>query len=281
MKKEEYKKFINDFNRALNDKNFLNSLVKSKWFKDPKRKKEFLNYISNPKRRKEELLGLLEDAMIKTKNIKPAQTKGQKKLFQYLQDLHQNENFIKDLSALKSRMGLGLNLSKKEKDISYKKFKEKSIEFAEKYGVDFTHQLFSFAPYKDFAFQGDVCLITDNDEKKQSPSQDLTKKCRNKAYPISINLHKLTTKEDLLDFIEKRWFKIEVLLNSYRKDINPRIRKRNNTKRDEIVWKNKNKKPEEIIKLLSKNGINQGLIDNDIYKIISIMKKRREKNPEI
>jgi hypothetical protein len=128
------------------------------------------------------------------------------------------------------------------------------------------------------------------------------------CYPIAIALHKFSTKRDLLGYIEKNWKSIEGELIDYRKkQYIPRLEKQIDVKRFkkvdwqirkrflkslftkpyigrikrmdgeivDFIWENRNLGSKEIKKRLDDKFPKNGLIYNEILKIKSLEKKRR------
>ena len=136
-------------------------------------------------------------------------TQGNKKFILYLDDLRKNKNFVELIQKLKTEK-------------NYKKKRKLYVELAEKYGIDSDLLFYIFNrlyPNKEDIDWGeliDVCQIEDNDdaisykEEHQLPiKKDLIRLMNMLAYPISIKIHRLASKRDVLDFIEKRWDYIE------------------------------------------------------------------------
>ena len=209
------------------------------------------------------------------------QTQGNRKLKQYLEDLSENKSF--------------LSLYKQITYKSDKKRQKELLEYAaEQYGVDF--DLFQTVTRKieeDELIWGDrpdVCEIADdyddvfNPEFHYfSPKQSQVKQLHIRSHPLSINIHKLASKRDVLDFIEKRWDIIENYLESYRKKT--RIRTRENKKINNFIWNawehSHTMNIREIKNALDKQFPDNKLVYFEIYKIISLEKRRRYKNAEI
>jgi len=279
MKKEDYREII-EYYRKLNDSRAIKS-----WIKNNKISKDMADSLSKQGTRNIILYQALLYAIAKEKGLKSISTKGKIKMNRHIQRLLRNEIFVCEITKLKKLAYREEDIGRKENAIALRKMKKLSIKIAEKYGLSFPQQLICLHLGEKFTriIPLNTCEIRDRakETKELSPIKRFIDATEIKAYPISINIHKLASKRDVMDFINKRWFEIETNLNFYRRDINPRIRKKINTERDELVWKNKNLKPEKIIKLLSDKNIKQGLIYNDIYKILSLERKNRSRNPEI
>lgn len=206
-------------------------------------------------------------------------TQGNKKFSQYLNDLRKNENFIELIQKLKTEK-------------NHKKRRKFSIELAEKYGID-SDLLFDiwYRLYPDKKNIGwgelvDVCQIEDSydvisyeEEHQQLPiKKDLIRLMDMLAYPVSIKIHRLASKRDVLDFIEKRWDYIEKNFFELYREKKLRIRKRKNQKIYDFIWDNRDKDKKTIKKLLDKKYPDYNIDYFEIYKIIQLEKKRRSKD---
>lgn len=163
------------------------------------------------------------------------------------------------------------------------------FELAETYGLDFdTYQGIAISDLitkKDLTLNSiDFCTITDNYDEyfnevfPPTPFEFNTiKQAHIKAYPVSIDINKFATKNDVLDFLEKRWDEIEDYLQEYRgKKL--RIRRRKlDRKITDFIWEHKNLTGKEIKKELDKEFPNNGLAYHEIGKIKSIENQRRFK----
>jgi hypothetical protein len=207
------------------------------------------------------------------------ETQGNKKFSQYLNDLRKNENFIELIQKLKTEK-------------NHKKKRKLSIKLAEKYGID-SDLLFyiqdKLYPNKEDIDWGefiDVCQIEDSDdvisyeeEHQQLPiKKDLIRLMDMLAYPVSIRIHRLASKRDVLDFIEKRWDYIEKNYLELYRGKNPRIRRRKNQKMYDFIWDNRNKDKKTIKKLLDEKYPDYNIDYFEIYKIIQLERKRRSKD---
>jgi hypothetical protein len=210
------------------------------------------------------------------------QTQGNRKLKQYLEELRRNKHFIADLKSLR-------NPKIKDKIKIYHRI-------AEKYGIDMDTliSLYGLQENEEMIWgdASDLCVILDNCDNfedvdaiednycyprnTKTPSQDMFIR----AYPVSINLHKLASKRDVLDFIEKNWDLIESYFELSRNKKH-RIRSRKNLNRDNFIWENRNVGANEIKRLLDEKFPENGLVYFDIHKIISNERKRRQKKIDI
>jgi hypothetical protein len=212
------------------------------------------------------------------------QTQGNKKWKQYLEELRRNKNFIADIKRMN-------DLSKKNKR---KKCNELILKISERYGVDREELFFNLIPLISsneemiWGDRPDLCVILNNcdyftDLEETEDDYCYPRKTRTideamfiRAYPISINIHRLASKRDVLDFIEKKWKFIECDLDAVRNG-KIRIRARKNPERDNFIWENRNLKIKEIKKLLDEKFPKNGLVYFNIYKIINDEQRRRNK----
>jgi hypothetical protein len=233
----------------------------------------------------------------------------------YLEDLKRNKYFCKELNKyIKAKDKLDAQHPRKEDIIDFlideyiklgkitrkalKKYKDgKDIEIikklSQKYSLD--GELFSYITFpiltKNLLSESpnaeiDVCCLVDNYDKNFDKHEahpefplilDPLQQIHFRAYPVSIDINRLATKRDILDYIEKKWPDIKAGLSNYReKDV--RIRKRKyDQKILDFIWENKNLKLSELKKNLDKHFHND-LVYYEIQKIISLEKvRRREK----
>lgn len=209
-------------------------------------------------------------------------TKGNLKLKQYLEDLTKNHAFV--------------SLCKKiEFESLPAKRKKLMLYMADKYGIDW--EMFEnirdiMEGYSDEIIWGDrpdVCEISDRideieyeKEHKIPIEKDMLRYPNYLSYPVSINLHKLASKKDVIDFIEKRWEFIEPYLDRTKL----RIRKRKNQELINFIfnfWNNESIKFDikDLKKKLDEKFSDNNLAYYEIYKIISIEKRRRFKDLKI
>ncbi len=211
-------------------------------------------------------------------------TQGSKKLKQYIEDLCNNKNFI----SLYDQIIDNPNSKKQNELLKY---------VAKEYGID--RGLFEVIRMK-IEFNNllwgdveDVCEIVDNylnvvdyeDEQGLIPiERDIGRYMHLVSFPISIEIHELASKRDVLDFVEKRWSMIENYLEIHRRKNKTRIRKRKNKKLYDFIWEKKSSNNINIKEL--KKKIDEKFPDNnlayyEIYKIIDLEKKRRYKDLSI
>ncbi len=130
---------------------------------------------------------------------------------------------------------------------------------------DYDETIYPLSP--DFPFPAPLPIEMDRDRQSHI-----------RAFPVSINIHKLATKRDVLDFVEKRWPFIESYLDTYRNGQKIRFRMRKHPREiTDFIWENRNFSAKEIKKELDKVHPKNGLVYYEIGKIISIEKRRRSK----
>jgi hypothetical protein len=98
-------------------------------------------------------------------------------------------------------------------------------------------------------------------------------------FPAGIFIHKLASKRDTLDFIEKRWREIELILSRHRPN-KVRIRSRKHPAIYDFIWKHRDLKTGEIKKQI--NAMVRGssippFADYEIRNIITQEKNRRKR----
>jgi len=92
------------------------------------------------------------------------------------------------------------------------------------------------------------------------------------VYPINLKIHRFASKNDILDFIEKKW----------RENIGPHLYEKRITQRQlqrevvDFIWKHKDKKAKAIVPLLEKKYPKKKLAYFQINKILSEERKRRK-----
>lgn len=241
-------------------------------------------------------------------------TQGSIKLRQYVDDLLRNKHFLSTIKELKAEYGkksdrnLAYNELKKILD-KYKKIDAESKKWiinhdrklsklskkvAEEYGLDMEllrPVMLSLSNLEegDFKesllydlFNTDFCIAVDNNDSYFFSSMpkvlDTRRENHIKAFPVSIDLHRFTTKRDLLDFVEKRWPWIESMLGPYRKNKNIKFRKRKiDRKIVDFVWNNKEMPPLILKEAVDKAFPRNGLVYFEFYKIIYQERNRRNK----
>jgi hypothetical protein len=183
-------------------------------------------------------------------------TKQKKRLYEekmktHIGDLRRNEAFSKLLDKL---------------DIAQTEDDKKSLfdELAEKYGVDIelwenTHLLRGQHENIE-VIAGEIipsmCTLTDQYNLNFHPlfvsdyyRDNLRMRTHIKAYPVSIDVHRFASKEDIIDFVDDNWKAIESQLrNDSEKRLD--VRDRPCEDRDRFIYKHREKKPEEIRALI-------------------------------
>jgi hypothetical protein len=98
------------------------------------------------------------------------------------------------------------------------------------------------------------------------------------AYPVSINIHSMASKRDVLDFIEKRWKWIDSQLRQSEERV-LKIKRKKKYSQDilDFIWKNKEYPATTVKNKLDQKFPNNGLIYYEINKIIQIEKNKRLK----
>src|SRR3989344_2138742 len=237
------------------------------------------------------------------------ETQGHRKIKGLLEDLKRNKHFSAEISKAQSRI-LHSITEEHEKcgerfvdliNINYKKwadeFKKENDNFESligrsvgnilaDYGItnDIFNDLMMSELFKKESFEisdtVDFCAINDNEEHYLNedlnpiPIQlDSRKKDYFEVYPVSIDIHRFASKRDVLDFIDKRWSIIKPYLSA---EETKRFRKRKfNPKLLDFIWEKQALPSKNIIALLDTNFPKHGLIYFEIYKLISLEKKRR------
>jgi hypothetical protein len=236
------------------------------------------------------------------------ETQGHKKLQQYLADLKRNKHFMAKIAQLRK-----INKSAdKDKRVDQfiailDKYKALSEEFealfpeddyiphwkiydeiAEEYGLDdeLMHDILledimgksdDLGEVFDLATMRDtVDLLLHPEDAWKPPMVNHRLQTFLAAYPISINIHKFATKRDVLDYINKNWDIIVSYIESYKDGKQVRFRQRKlDRKISDFIWEHKNLSLKELKKELDKSHPNNGLVYNEIGKIISLEKRRR------
>jgi hypothetical protein len=246
------------------------------------------------------------------KSVVTKPSKSNEKLNQYLRDLRRNKYFRKGLKKLV--YDLNDDKSDEENETLMNFICEEHYDFikfwknvTKKRKTKFTKQLQKLSnitdlhpdqistmvfsdlydndefPFDDFE---DFCLLDARYEnfKKESPYDklpidlDSNKLDTLKAYPVSINLHKFTTKRDLLDFINKNWSKIESELQKQAKQSKIRFKERKyDQKLIDFLWQNRGISKKELKLKLDQSFPKNTLVYWEISKILSEEKKRRNR----
>ena len=155
---------------------------------------------------------------------------------------------------------------------------------AKKYGIDY--DMFCYVIAEDIFIKNpnfstsykldetpDMCQIRDRYLTRNITDEDI--KTRNmECFPVCININKIASKRDVLDFINQKWEDIDSYLSFFRKS-SLRIRGRKiGYEIIDFIWKNRNLPRKEINKLIrQKFGRSFGY--EGVAKIISLEKRRR------
>lgn len=241
------------------------------------------------------------------------QTQGNKKLNQIVGDLKRNAYFIRSLKKIEKYLaeqkisdiekdddtegGLTdrvMALDEELKDIAdyYRMTRSKTENLVqtliEKYAIDpdlildLTVRRLTKKDHENIGEIYDMCRVVDMQDQLNNadfgdpPIQlDLQLQRGFEIYPIHLEIHRLASKRDVLDFIEKRWELIESFIDFYR-DKKPRIRQRKLPREiADFIWENRKLNQKKIKELLDIKFPKNTLVYNEIYKIISLEKKRR------
>lgn len=131
----------------------------------------------------------------------------------------------------------------------------------------------------------DMCTIQDLEQEELSPYNKgdeiiylrTDRQLHLTAYPIAVDIHKRATKRDVLDFIEKRWSRIdERLRHSEGKGLKLKISSKRKISREitDFLWTNKHLTSKKIKELLDKKFPENRLV---YYEIINIIKEERRR----
>ncbi len=185
----------------------------------------------------------------------------------------------------------------KVKERCEKLHKEKSSELREKltyeYGIDLNVLTYvrclldennkNISRYfEDYA---EMCRIVNEFEEQIIPlnsGEDFihlmpSKKSELIAYPVSIKIHSLASKRDVLDFIEKRWKWIDNTLRQTKEEKALKIKRNKKNSQDllDFIWENKELPDKAIKKKLDDKFPNNGLEYYEINKLVQLEKKER------
>ena len=241
------------------------------------------------------------------------QTQGNKKLNQLVGDLMRNVYFVRNLKKIDKYLSEQKNARAKnddpaeneitdriiavEKEIKelsniLKKSRSKTQKLAdlliEKYTIDpelLTDIAISARAGKETKVAGffDMCRIVDYYDSISNPEEgdpipqfDARERRLLDVYPIHLQIHLLSTKNDLIDFIDKRWLLIENYLDFYRNK-KPRLRTRKyDHETTDLIWESRKLSTLEIKQKLDEKFPKNNLVGYEIRKIISLEKKRRQ-----
>lgn len=237
------------------------------------------------------------------------ETQGYKKMQRLLDDYFRDYELKKYLKRIvrNKKFNQQTDSSEFEQIFSeFKALKKKVIKFhnklgfkhrfatAEKYGIDGWmmdglianieghEELSKFISVR--AGENDMCKVEDlYDEERHDDASDgvITLRpysiMKRLAFPVAVSIHPGASKNDVLDFIEKRWPEIE---NNLRRD-EPfdkalRMRKRKHSQELlDFIWTNREWKDEEIKRRLDTEFPNNGLVYNEINKLLHLELERR------
>jgi len=236
-------------------------------------------------------------------------TKGQEKMTQYVNDLLKNIHFRNKMvdSFLKKTRVLGTKSEKLINEIGEEWSKlndkierfnrlsdsnSKMLEIADEYGLDseivrdiFDYRRTNSIKVKTFLKSNiylDFCRV--NDRQLESTGLDpfpkdldISLQSYTASYPVSIDIHRFASRNDVLDFVEKRWKLIEEQLGQYR---NQKVRFRRRkipTRIYNFIWKHRKKKAREIKSLLNDRFPKNRLMYYEILKLKSLERVKRTK----
>ncbi len=191
---------------------------------------------------------------------------------------------IKDFEKVKRRC----------RKMDSKAFK-KRLEIAQEYGLDLYMLQMVEAMFagdqkrvKDVDFRCgplEICCLNDRQYEQlyEDHGNDLMwlwgdRRMEIVAFPISMSINVNASKRDVLDYIEKNWQKIEVMLSESREK--PlRIKKRKFSQAlIDFVYDKQGLKSKDIVKMLDEKFPMHGLAYFEINKLISEEKKRRNRD---
>ncbi len=234
-----------------------------------------------------------------TKSQKKSCSNGHKKMWLYFEDIIKKDGFQKEMIEMRREFGVPKNGFLDNKDscrIPPIKWKNKKMgpnlfnrleKISQKYGLIFsdwweTIEIYFFYNKTEELLHldsHDMCMTTDLIEESCSNRRKTILE-ENKHFPVIIKINPYAGQRNIIDYIKRTYPLIKRLQEKYRdKNINiGKQRKRDPAiqKRNDFIYKNRDKPLKEISKLVSKNfdsylDIDQG----SIGKIISLEKKKR------
>ncbi len=242
------------------------------------------------------------------------QTQGNKKLNQIIGDLKRNAYFVRSLKKIEKYLAEQklsdirkdddfegemtdriMALDEELKDIAnyYRQTRSKTENLIqnliEKYAIDpeliteLSVERILKSEHENIGEIYDMCRVVDYQDVMNAPDfgdppiqLDMQIQRGFDVYPIHLEIHRLASKRDVLDFIEKRWEFIDSFLYSYRGEKKLRIRQRKLSRKVvDLIWDNRKLNQKKIKELLDEKFPENTLVYNEIYKIISLEKKRR------
>lgn len=204
----------------------------------------------------------------KTKENK---TQGHRKIIQHLEDIERNTNFEKYLVITADNI-----LKNKSTDFNI------LIQLLTKSGIDISiflnYLLSKISKNKEINNALDVCIIRDKTSYLNPKlfANNPTEWTRIACFPVSIEINKLATKNDVRNFIENNWEEIEKNLKKFRVNKKTIIRRRKIDLRiRDLIWENRNKKTTEIKRLIVKEFPENTLNYEEILNLKKTENKRR------
>jgi len=231
------------------------------------------------------------------KNTIQKETQGSKKIKNFLKDLIKNEKFVREIKRyikinttplekvddflLEKKDNLIINICLKY-NINYNEF-NKIVETFEKLRPEE-----EASDINNLIFSNDICLVSNNyinvNDLSERDKQyyeifglgSINEIVNKYAYPIKIEIRTLASKNDVIDFIDKKWSNIENLIK-WRNTKKINIRERKNEEIYNLIYNNRELKTKDLNqKLKERLGIT--LAYYEINKIKFEEKKRRKKD---
>lgn len=243
----------------------------------------------------------------------PKITQGELKMERYIQDLIRNKEFIgmmKRLKRLSNKMALEYKHKLMDKEyneiiLEYKKLRKRSSKFfdddyfrlknriSETYYLDNYQMIYIecllnpdlFKNYLEIAkgnAQNDMCAILETDQILTFPNNDDNRNLiyldpRTQlffnAHPVGIFLNPKAAKRDVLDFIEKNWYRIE---NEYLFEKKLKYGKRKQSQKIlDFIWSHKHLPSKVIKSKLDENFPKNDIVYYEINKIIQLERDKR------
>lgn len=236
---------------------------------------------------------LMKDFYGRHKTRDPKSSKGYNKFIEYVEELRRNVYFKKDFEEFCKFLNKSKRINKQ------REIDKKILNLCKKYNIPIgtleglgyieDGNRFEMGWAGGYEINYDMNYLLDLYpffyEKSSIPINDLLTKNKEviiealiNCFPVAISLHKFSTKRDLLDYIEKNWNTIEKMLSRYREKPYRGRNKKNDWELVDFIWENHNSNSKEIKEKLKNKFPHHGLIYSDILKIISLEKKRRNKN---
>lgn len=224
----------------------------------------------------------------------PQMTQGGKKMEIFLNELLKNKKFLDEINEYIKIDDLPFD------EVNDEMIEERDnllIKICVQYGLDFNDFHFllkhvrSWKPIqaKLVPYLGsniDTCSISNVDDDfgetggsfcKPAP-YNIEERAHLCAYPLSIDIRPIASKNDILDFIDKNWNNIEKMMDWHRKKSKTDIRKRGEVALYDLVWKFRELSTDEIKEIVRQVFPEITIGYQEINKIISLEKQRRDKN---